>query len=169
MGKRVSLRKKVNKSIHSDKTNKMDVTAHTSKPKISVKMDAIKKGNFKLLSKRDKKHIKKKVWNDRLKRAASKTQHKKQAKKKMKSTPLVHNLNSLFDAIQEIESETVTSTPKLQPSKALTSKQRKKMLALESERFRKVQQHPRFKADPIGSITEHLRNEMNHKTRMKTT
>ena len=166
MGKRVSLRKKVDKSLHSDKTNKMDVTpVHTSKLRISVKMDSIKKGNFKLLSKRDKKHIKKRVWDDRLKRAASKTQHKKQAKKKkIQSTPLVHNLNSLFDAIREIESETVTSAPKPRPSKALTSKQRKKMLALESERFRKVQQHPRFKADPIGSITEHLRNEMSRKT-----
>ena len=122
-------------------------------------------GNFKLLSKRDKKHIKKKVWDDRLKRAASKTQHKKQAKKKIKPTPLVHNLDSLFDAIQEIESENVTTAPNPRSSKALTSKQRKKMLALESERFRKVQQHPRFKSDPIGSITEHLKNELNHKTK----
>ncbi|KAI6649466.1 Ribosome biogenesis protein slx9-like [Oopsacas minuta] len=163
MGKRVRLREKVRKSVHSsDKDNKMDVANNTTSliHKFPINTDFVKRNKSKLLTKRDKKHIKKRVWDDRLKRAAKRTTHKKQIKKKVKSTPLFHNLDTLFQAIQEIETENTNSAPKSRSIKVLTSKRRKKMLALESERFRKVQQHPSFKADPIGTITEHLRNEM---------
>ena len=139
----------------------------SSKLKLSAKLSSVESGGSELLTKRDKKLIKKRLWEVRLKRAANKAKPKKQVKKKVKSAPLFQSLNSLFEAIQEIETDQSNSQLKPPSVKVLTSKRRKKMLAQESDRFRRVQLHPSFKADPIGAITEHLNNEMNQKIKIK--
>ena len=167
MGKRVSLRSKIRRSVNPPRQENVSQNCFKLKSKLSDKVSSVERGKLKLLTKRDKVLIKKRLWEVRLKRAANKIKHKKQVKKKLKSTPLFQDLNSLFEVIQEIETDYSNSRPKPPTVKVLTSKRRKKMLAQESERFRRVQLHPSFKADAIGAITEHLKNEMNQKIRVR--
>ena len=168
MGKRVSIRSKVRRSVAPPaQENRNKVTQNCSKLKLSSKVSFVGRSSLKFLTKRDKMIIRKRLWEVRLKRAENKLKQNKQVKKKLKSAPLFQSLNSLFEAIHEIETDQSNSHPKPPKIKVLTSKRRKKMLAQESERFRRVQLHPSFKADPMGAITEHLKNEMNQKLKTR--
>jgi len=87
--------------------------------------------------------------------------HKELEKEKTKVTAegTISNLNSITDILPSLSAVLETNAQsKKKKHPILTSKNKNKLLSAELEQFKNVLAHPAFKANPMGAITEHLKN-----------
>ncbi|XP_077997629.1 ribosome biogenesis protein SLX9 homolog [Glandiceps talaboti] len=117
------------------------------------------------LKKKDRQKQRHERWLEKIETIKLLKQKEKDAKKRAK-TPIVGDLHVLTDALPDVTyllNKTSKHKSKKQKKKArstLKSKDRQKLMLDEVSKFKQLQHHPKFQANPLSTIKEHLTNQL---------
>ena len=116
------------------------------------------------IKKRDRLKIKREMLKEKLKSSVL-AEAEKREKKKRQERPIIGDIKSMTDCLEDIETETQqkkkTNSEKRSRAPKSTLKQRKRQQEFLKNVtiFKKIAKHPEFVRNPLGAISTHIENQ----------